>query len=297
MRPPPLVLLSGGSRGLGLAIARSLLASNYRVATFSRKSTAELEKLRTEYPDLLTHLAGDMAESPSLTRVVGTVEKMIGPIEVLINNAGIAHDGVLAGMPPEQIERLIQVNLTGSLLLSRLVIRRMLLRNAGNIINISSIIGLRGYSGLAAYSATKAGMDGMTRALARELGSRNIRVNAIAPGISGDRDDARVERLSERSGHSPHTSWTPGGPGRRRRRRAVPSLAGLGVHDGSDARRRRGGHLLRGAEFREIDASGRFTYASDVDSARRIRSARRRTPCFARRFDTWNFAVREEMWS
>jgi 3-oxoacyl-[acyl-carrier protein] reductase len=182
MSSSPLILLSGGSRGLGLAIARSLLESNYRVATFSRKSTAELEQLRSKHAERLSYHPGDMADSPSLARVVTTVEKNMGPIDALINNAGIAYDGVLAGMPPEQIERLIQVNLTGALLLSRLVVRRMLLRNAGNILNISSIIGLRGYSGLAAYSATKAGLDGMTRALARELGPRNIRVNAIAPG-------------------------------------------------------------------------------------------------------------------
>ncbi len=182
MSPGPLVLLSGGSRGLGLAIARALLESNYRVATFSRKSTTELERLQSEHSSRLTYVPGDMADSPSLSRVVATVEKEVGAIDVLINNAGIAYDGVLAGMPPEQIERLVGVNLTGALLLSRLVIRRMLLRNAGNILNISSIIGIRGYSGLAAYSATKGGLDAMTRALARELGSRNIRVNAIAPG-------------------------------------------------------------------------------------------------------------------
>jgi 3-oxoacyl-[acyl-carrier protein] reductase len=138
--------------------------------------------LLSEYPERLSYLPGDMADSASLSRVVKSVEKKTGPIGVLINNAGIAYDGVLPGMPPEQIEKLIHVNLTGTLLLSRLVIRRMLLHNTGDIINISSIIGLRGYSGLAAYSATKAGLDGMTRALARELGPRRIRVNAIAPG-------------------------------------------------------------------------------------------------------------------
>jgi len=178
----PLVLLSGGSRGLGLAIAKSLLESQYRVATFSRSSTRELESLRSQHPDRLTYLAGDMADADSLSRVVAGVEKELGPIDALINNAGIAYDGVLAGMPPESIEKLIQVNLTGALLLTRLVVRRMLLRGSGNIINVSSIIGLRGYSGLAAYSATKGGLDGMTRALARELGSRQIRVNSIAPG-------------------------------------------------------------------------------------------------------------------
>jgi 3-oxoacyl-[acyl-carrier protein] reductase len=174
--------LSGGSRGLGLAIARSLLESQYRVATFSRNSTEELESLRVKHPKRLTYLAGDMADAASLSRVVAGVENEVGPIDALINNAGIAYDGVLAGMPPESIEKLIQVNLTGALLLTRLVVRRMLLRSSGNIINVSSIIGLRGYSGLAAYSATKGGLDGMTRALARELGSRKIRVNSIAPG-------------------------------------------------------------------------------------------------------------------
>jgi 3-oxoacyl-[acyl-carrier protein] reductase len=182
MSSSPLVLLSGGSRGLGLAIARSLLEANYRVATFSRKATPEVKALCSEYPGRITFQAGDMADSESLSRVVRAVEKETGPIDVLINNAGIAHDGVLALMPRTQIEQLVGINLTGSLLLSRLVIRRMLLRNAGTILNISSIIGRRGYSGLAAYSATKAALDAMTRALARELGSRNIRVNAIAPG-------------------------------------------------------------------------------------------------------------------
>jgi 3-oxoacyl-[acyl-carrier protein] reductase len=178
-----LILLSGGSRGLGLAVARELLAAaDFRIATFSRKPTTELEQLSAQFPDRLHYLPGDMSDSASLSRVVTTVEKTIGPIDALINNAGIAYDGVLAGMPPEQIEGLIRVNLTGALLLSRLVIRRMLLRSSGNIINISSIIGTRGYSGLAAYSATKAGLDGMTRALARELGGKQIRVNSIAPG-------------------------------------------------------------------------------------------------------------------
>ena len=182
MSSSSLVLLSGGSRGLGLAIARSLLEGGHRVATFSRKPTPEIESLGAEHLGRLTYRPGDMADTDSLSRVVASVEKEIGPIDALINNAGIAYDGVLAGMPPEHIEKLMLVNLTGALLLTRLVARRMLLRSAGNIINISSIIGLRGYSGLAAYSATKAGMDGMTRALARELGSRNIRVNSIAPG-------------------------------------------------------------------------------------------------------------------
>jgi len=182
MNETPLVLLSGGSRGLGLAIVKHLLKEGYQVATFSRSVTEEFEGLREAYRDKLLYYYGDMAKRETIDEVVKKIEKDIGPIEVLINNAGIASDGVLATMPPEQIEQLISVNLTGTLLLTRLVVRRMIVRSRGNVLNISSVIGLRGYSGLAAYSATKAGIDGMTRALARELGPRNIRVNAIAPG-------------------------------------------------------------------------------------------------------------------
>ena len=170
-----ITLVSGGSRGLGLAITASLLQRGQRVATFSRSPSQELQKLAAAHGAQLAFLKGDMADSASL-------EEVVGPIEALINNAGIATDGVLATMVPAQIEQLITINLTGTLLLTRLVTRRMVMRSRGNIISISSIIGLRGYSGLAAYSATKAGLDAMTRALARELGPRNIRANSIAPG-------------------------------------------------------------------------------------------------------------------
>jgi 3-oxoacyl-[acyl-carrier protein] reductase len=177
-----IALVSGGSRGLGLAIVRELLRTDLSVVTFSRRPTEPIEQLCAEHPGRCFFLAGNMAEPASLETLVKKVEKEIGPIETLINNAGIAADGVLATMVPADIERVITVNLTGALLLARLVVRHMLVRSAGHILNISSIIGQRGYSGLSAYSASKAGLDGLTRALARELGPRNIRVNAIAPG-------------------------------------------------------------------------------------------------------------------
>lgn len=175
-------LISGGSRGLGLALVKSLLDHGYRVATFSRSSREAIERLKEKYSERFSFVEGDMSDHASLVGVVKRVEKDCGPIDVLINNAGIAPDGVLATMQPGQIEQVMAVNLTGTLLLTRLVVRQMVVRSRGNIINISSIIGLRGYAGLAAYSATKAGLDGMTRGLARELGPRNIRVNSIAPG-------------------------------------------------------------------------------------------------------------------
>ena len=182
MNDDGVVLISGGSRGLGLAIVTSLLDRGHNVATFSRRPSEEIESLKDKHGARLALHEGDMSDAGSLSQVVKSVERDFGPIDALINNAGIATDGVLATMQPVQIEQLISINLTGTLLLTRLVVRQMLVRSRGSIINISSIIGLRGYAGLAAYSATKAGLDGMTRGLARELGPRHIRVNSIAPG-------------------------------------------------------------------------------------------------------------------
>lgn len=182
MNDKGVALVSGGSRGLGLAMVKSLLDHGYRVATFSRSSRESIERLKEKYRERFNFVEGDMSDQASLVEVVKRVEKDCGPIDALINNAGIAPDGVLATMQPGQIEQVMAVNLTGTLLLTRLVVRQMVVRSRGSIINISSIIGLRGYAGLAAYSATKAGLDGMTRGLARELGPRNIRVNSIAPG-------------------------------------------------------------------------------------------------------------------
>jgi 3-oxoacyl-[acyl-carrier protein] reductase len=204
MKEAPLVLVSGGSRGLGLALVEALLREGYRTATFSRSPTDALTQLAGRYPGKLTSLAGDMADAAALEEVVRRVEREAGPIEALINNAGIAHDGVLATMRPCDVEQLISVNLTGTLLLTRLVVRHLLVRGRGVVLSISSIIGLRGYSGLAAYSATKAGLDGMTRALARELGGRNIRVNAIAPGyleteMTGKLDEGQKQQIVRRT--------------------------------------------------------------------------------------------------
>jgi 3-oxoacyl-[acyl-carrier protein] reductase len=175
------VILSGGSRGLGMALATALLEAGYRVSTFSRRGS--------EFTDSLTNdsrfffAAADMSDTESVTRFAAAAVERFGSPCGLINCAGIAVDGVLAMMPEDRIDDVLRVNLGGTLHLTRLVIRSMLLcPRPGAIINISSIIGLRGYSGLAAYAATKGGLDAMTRALARELGGRGIRVNSVAPG-------------------------------------------------------------------------------------------------------------------
>jgi 3-oxoacyl-[acyl-carrier protein] reductase len=175
------VILSGGSRGLGEALVRGLLEAGYAVSTFSRRRTTFTDSLASE--PRFFFAAADVTDAAGVDAFLGAAQDRLGQPYGLLNCAGVAVDGVLATFPEEQIERVVAVNLTGMLRLTRRVLRRMLLGSAGGVIvNISSIIGLRGYSGLAAYAATKGGMDAATRALARELGGRRIRVNSVAPG-------------------------------------------------------------------------------------------------------------------
>lgn len=175
------IIISGGSRGLGQALVTGLLDADYAVSTFSRSATDFTQGLQG-HPDF--HFAeADVSDAAAIKEFLNGAVSQHGRPFGLINCAGIARDGVLATMPEAQIDQLLAINLGGTLQLSRQVIREMLLESGGGVIvNVSSIIGIRGYRGLAAYAATKAGMDGMTRALARELGSRRIRVNSVAPG-------------------------------------------------------------------------------------------------------------------
>lgn len=176
------IVISGGSRGLGQAIVQALLDDGHRVATFSRKPTDFTQKMSEQFEDCFRFESLDITETDDLHRFVLETHKMFGSIDALINNAAIAIDGVLALSREEDIDRMLDVNLKSALVLTRECSRLMLLQNRGNIINISSIIAMRGFSGLSTYAATKAGMVGMTQALARELGPKKIRVNAIAPG-------------------------------------------------------------------------------------------------------------------
>lgn len=174
------VIVSGGSRGLGKALVQGLLDAGWRVSTFSRSSSRFTDSLAKR--SRFFFLCADLADPASMTRFLDQARKRHGRPFGLVNCAGIARDGLLATMPDEAIEQQLQVNLQGTLRMTRLAVRQMLLGDGGVIINISSIVGLRGYSGLAAYASTKAGMDAITRSLSRELGPRNIRINSVAPG-------------------------------------------------------------------------------------------------------------------
>lgn len=178
------VIVSGGSKGLGKAIVTGLLNQDYRVATFSRSETDFLIETRTNTPvERFYWESVDLNEPQTLRAFVFNVYKQFGGIDALINNAGMNLDRVLAVTTDAEIHQILTVNLEATILLSRLVSRFMLQKSEGVIINISSILGTRGFKGTSVYSAAKAGLDGFTRSLARELGGRGIRVNAVAPGF------------------------------------------------------------------------------------------------------------------
>lgn len=174
-------MISGGSRGLGKAIVIGLLEAGYRVSTFSRTATEFTEHQSGN--DRFYFAIADLADNASLASFVQASEKRFGIPYGLINCAAIAADGMLATMPVETITKLVSVNVAGTLIFTRLVARRLLLAQTGGVIlNISTVSALRGFKGLAAYAYTKGGIDSFTRALAREFGELNIRVNSIAPG-------------------------------------------------------------------------------------------------------------------
>lgn len=198
------VAVSGGSKGLGAGITQAFLDAGYRVATFSRSTTAQIDTWRAGFPDDFYFEEMDLTDRAACAEFVNNVERALGPIEILINNAGMANTSLLALASDESIEDLVDINLKGTFYLSRHVSRAMLSLGWGRIINISSIIGLSGYRGLSVYGATKAGLDGFTRALARELGARNITVNSVAPGyltteMTEELDPSQQEQISRRT--------------------------------------------------------------------------------------------------
>ncbi|WFF03964.1 SDR family NAD(P)-dependent oxidoreductase [Micromonospora sp. WMMD964] len=181
--PSSVVLVSGGSRGLGLAIVTDLLDAGVRVAAFARTVTPELEKLAAEHPDRVHVGSVDVTDLRAAQSFVRAAEQHLGPIDGIVNNAATGQDSLHAHTADDDITRIIETNLTAPLQLTRLVIRRMLAKGLrGRIVNITSICGQRGFPGLVAYSATKGGMDAATRSLARELGGRML-VNSVAPGF------------------------------------------------------------------------------------------------------------------
>jgi 3-oxoacyl-[acyl-carrier protein] reductase len=181
------VIVTGGSRGLGLGIADRLVKGGYDVIAIARQQSddlvARIWRCRSAREGSLAFRPFDLGEISRIPAFVRDLRREFGPFYGLINNAALGTSGVLAMMPVARIEELVRVNTLSPLVLTRCVVRSMLAEPPGRIVNISSILGAAGYSGVSVYSATKAALEGFTRSLAREVGPSGITVNAVAPGF------------------------------------------------------------------------------------------------------------------
>jgi 3-oxoacyl-[acyl-carrier protein] reductase len=181
------VVVTGGSRGLGLGIVRRLAAAGYSALAIARKKsdplTSAIEEAGGAGRGAVHFVPFDLAEIDKIPDLVKSLRKDFGPIYGLVNNAAIGAEGVLATMHNSTIERLVRVNTVSPIVLTKYVVRSMMSEGGGRIVNVASIIGFTGYSGLSVYGATKASMLGFTRSLAREVGRLGVNVNAIAPGF------------------------------------------------------------------------------------------------------------------
>jgi 3-oxoacyl-[acyl-carrier protein] reductase len=173
-------LVTGGSRGIGAAISRELAKAGAKVAVNFRSGREAADEVAAEIGGLA--LQADVSTPEEVQALVERVEGELGDIDALVNNAGVTRDTLIARMTDDDWQTVIDTNLRGTFNTSRAVSRKMLRRRAGSIVNLSSVVGVHGNPGQANYAASKAGIIGLTKALARELGSRGVRVNAIAPG-------------------------------------------------------------------------------------------------------------------
>jgi 3-oxoacyl-[acyl-carrier protein] reductase len=181
------VIVTGGSRGLGLAMVRALAAAGYRAIAVARSNNDELAAAgRAAAADgrgAVEFRACDLSALEQIAPLVRELRATFGPLYGLINNAGLGTSGILSNMRDQDIQRLIQLNTVSPILMSKYTVRSMMTQRDGRIINIASVVAFTGYSGLAVYSATKASLIGFTRSLAREVGQLGITVNALAPGF------------------------------------------------------------------------------------------------------------------
>ena len=175
-------LVTGSTRGIGRAIAESFAESGARVAIVGRDQDRASEAA-TAIGKGAVGFAADVSDTAAVTKLVEDVEKAFGSIDILVNNAGITRDNIVMRLKDEDWDAVLNANLRGAFASIRAVSRGMMKRRAGRIINVASIVGLIGNKGQANYAASKAGLIALTKSVAKELGSRNILINAVAPGF------------------------------------------------------------------------------------------------------------------
>lgn len=191
------VLVTGGSRGIGRSIAIELAKNGANVAINYANNSEKAEEVVREMKSLgvsAISVKADVSSEEDVKNLIKTIESELGKIEILVNNAGITRDNLLIRMRTEDFEDVLDVNLMGTFHCTKAVSRAMMKKRYGKIINITSVVGIIGNAGQGNYSASKAGVIGFTKSMAKELGSRGIRVNAVAPGFI---DTEMTQVLSE----------------------------------------------------------------------------------------------------
>lgn len=186
MEERKVVFVTGGSRGIGKAIALKYAQNGYNVVINYVSDKTNVEELKKKFEELKVECLiekADVSKSEEVEQIVKKTIEKFKKIDVLINNAGITRDGLLMRMKEEDFDKVIEINLKGTFLVTKSVIPYMLKKRDGKIINLASVVGVTGNAGQCNYSASKAGIIGFTKSIAKELASRNIRANAIAPGF------------------------------------------------------------------------------------------------------------------
>jgi 3-oxoacyl-[acyl-carrier protein] reductase len=195
-----IALVTGGSRGIGRSIAESLASAGAQVVVVARNVEGAMEAAAALPGGPHLGLACDVSNGAAVTEAVARVTQELGPISILVNNAGITRDNLLLRMKEDDWDAVMAVNLRGAFNTVKAVAKGMMKRRGGVIINITSVVGLIGNAGQANYAASKAGLVGFTKSVARELASRSIRCNAVAPGyirtdMTSELGDAQTEAL------------------------------------------------------------------------------------------------------
>ena len=196
-------IVTGGSRGIGLAIAQELARAGAKVAIVARNGEAAESAAGSLEGDGHKGYACDVSQAADTNTVVGEVEEDLGPVDVLINNAGITRDNIFIRMKEEEWDEVLAVNLKGAYNMTRALARGMMKRRSGVVLNITSVVGVVGNAGQANYAASKAGLIGFTKSIAKELAPRGIRCNAVAPGfittdMTSGLPESAVEELHSR---------------------------------------------------------------------------------------------------
>lgn len=193
------VFVTGSTRGIGLAIAHRFASLGANIVLNGRSAISqELLGQFAEYDVKVVAISGDVSDNVDAKRMVEEAIAELGSVDILVNNAGITNDKLMLKMTEEDFERVLKINLTGAFNMTQSVLKPMTKARQGAIINLSSVVGLTGNIGQANYAASKAGLIGFTKSVAREVAARGVRVNAIAPGfIESDMTDAIPDKMKD----------------------------------------------------------------------------------------------------